>query len=394
MRAKLLGSAAVGMIAGGILFNAPDAKAVLGLGDIVSDPTSYLKIAALQSALETALSKLGDSIVNKVTDIGNLLDDKLTNGFTQLTNYSKASVGAQQQIADANNTVMTTFQKDMRNAALRDEHTMSPQACAALNLGQAITVSAGQAWRVQQALGTVTDPRGEAGPGTPAYAGQGQAAAAITQLHLTRYCSQTESAAGLCTVNAARENLDQRSSSLIGVPSYDGQQGVDAANDYATNLIQPVPPAASRGDGLTSVAGQDAQARRRGYNAIVSLARGVVNDIIASRTNSVTLTDDQKQQQTNMGLTPTDKSSWYGALELEVYRRAGGVEWAAALQAMTPKSVQIELATEMAMSNYIALANLKVNQQRAAMEAAGLAAMAARDLRPAGSMPSPQMASQ
>ena len=95
-----------------------------------------------------------------------------------------------------------------------------------------------------------------------------------------------------------------------------------------------------------------------------------------------------------MGLTPTDKSSWYGALELEVYRRAGGVEWAAALQAMTPKSVQIELATEMAMSNYIALANLKVNQQRAAMEAAGLAAMAARDLRPTGSMPSPQIVSQ
>lgn len=394
MRAKLLGSAAVGVIVGGIMFNAPDAKAVLGLGDIVSDPTSYLKIAALQTALTNALTKLQDSVINKFTDIGNLLNDKLTNGFTQQSNYAKAAVGAQQQIADANNTVMTTFQKDMRNAELRDEHTLSPQACAALNLGQAITVGAGQAWRVRQALGSVTDPRGEAGPGTPAYAGQGQAAAAITQLHLTRYCSQTEAAAGLCTLDAARENLDQRSSSLIGVPSYDGQPGVDAANDYATNLIQPIPPAASRGDGLTSVAGQDAQARRRGYNAMVSLSRDVVNDIISSRTNSVTLTADQKQQQTSMGLTPTEKSSWYGALELEVYRRAGGVEWAAALQAMTPKSVQIEIATEQAMGNYIALANFKVNQQIAAMMAANLAATATRDLRPVGSMPSPQLASQ
>ncbi len=394
MRAKLLGSAAVGVIVGGIMFNAPDAKAVLGLGDIVSDPTSYLKIAALQTALTNALTKLQDSVINKFTDIGNLLDDKLTNGFTQQSNYAKAAVGAQQQIADANNTVMTTFQKDMRNAELRDEHTLSPQACAALNLGQAITVGAGQAWRVRQALGSVTDPRGEAGPGTPAYAGQGQAAAAITQLHLTRYCSQTEAAAGLCTLDATRENLDQRSSSLIGVPSYDGQPGVDAANDYATNLIQPIPPAASRGDGLTSVAGQDAQARRRGYNAMVSLSRDVVNDIISSRTNSVTLTADQKQQQTSMGLTPTEKSSWYGALELEVYRRAGGVEWAAALQAMTPKSVLIEIATEKAMGNYIALANFKVNQQIAAMMAANLAATATRDLRPVGSMPSPQLASQ
>ena len=393
MRAKLLGSAAVGVIVGGIMFNGPSARGGI-IGDIVSDPESYLTMAAMQGAITSVISKMQDSLVNKFTDIGNLLDDKLTNGFTQITNYSKATVGAQQQIADANNTVMATFQKDIRNAELRDEHTLSPQACAALNLGQAIIVGAGQAWKVRQALGTVTDPRGEAGPGTPAYAGQGQAAAAITQLHLTRYCSQTEAAAGLCTLDPVRENLDQRSSSLIGVPSYDGQPGVDAANDYATNLIQPIPPAASRGDGLTSVAGQDAQARRRGYNAMVSLSRDVVNDIIASRTNSVTLTGDQKAQQTNMGLTPTDKSSWYGALELEVYRRAGGVEWAAALQAMTPKSVGIEIATGQAMSNYIALANFKVNQQIAAMMAANLAATASRDLRPIGSMPSPQMASQ
>ena len=393
MRAKLLGSAAVGVIVGGVMFNGPSARGGI-IGDIVSDPQSYLTMAAMQGAITSVISKMQDSLVSKFTDIGNLLDDKLTNGFTQLTNYSKATVGAQQQIADANNTVIATFQKDIRNAELRDEHTLSPQACAALNLGQAITVGAGQAWKVRQALGTVTDPRGEAGPGTPAYAGQGQAAAAITQLHLTRYCSQTEAAAGLCTVDPARENLDQRSSSLIGVPSYDGQPGVDAANDYATNLIQPIPPAASRGDGLTSVAGQDAQARRRGYNAMVSLSRDVVNDIIASRTNSVTLTADQKTQQTNMGLTPTDKSSWYGALELEVYRRAGGVEWAAALQAMTPKSVGIEIATGQAMSNYIALANLKLNQQIAAMMAANNAATATRDLRPVGSMPSPQMASQ
>ena len=119
-----------------------------------------------------------------------------------------------------------------------------------------------------------------------------------------------------------------------------------------------------------------------------------MNDIIASRTNSVTLTAEQKQQQTNMGLTATDTSSWYGTLELEVYRRAGGVEWAAALQAMPPKAVQVEIATELAMSNYIALANLKVAQQNAALAAAQLATSATNELKPAATMPSPQLASQ
>ena len=127
-----------------------------------------------------------------------------------------------------------TLAKDLRNAALRDQHTLNPQACVALNSGQAITVGAGQAWKVRQALGAVTDRRGEAGPGTPAYAGQGQAVAAITQLHQSRYCSQNEAAAGLCATDPAKENLDQRSNSLLGVPSYDGQDGVNAANDYAT----------------------------------------------------------------------------------------------------------------------------------------------------------------
>ena len=394
MRAKLLGSAAAGVVIGGILFNAPDARAVFGVGDVVTDPGSYTVIGTLQSALTSVISKMQDKLYDQFTNIGNLLTDKLTAGFTQQSNYTKAAVGAQEQIADASNTAMATYQKDIRNAQLRDEHTMSPQACTALNMGQAITVSAGQSWRVGQALSAVTDPRGEAGPGTPANAGQGQAAAAITQLHLSRYCSQNEAAAGLCTVDLTRENLDQRASSLFGVPNYNGQNGVDAANDYATNLIQPVPPAASRGDALTSVAGQDAQARRRGYNAKMSLARGVVSDIIASRTNSVTLTPEQKQQQTNMGLTATDTSSWYGALELEVYRRAGGVEWAAALQGMTPKAVQIEIATELAVGNYIALANLKVAQQNAALAAAQLATSATNELKPVASMPTPQLASQ
>ncbi len=394
MRAKLLGSAAVGMVVGAVLFNAPDAKAILGAGDTVTDPGSYTVIGTLQGAVTAALSKMQDKLYDQLTSVGDLLSDKLTSGFTQVSNYAKAAVGAQEQIADASNTAMATYQKDIRNAELRDEHTLSPQACIALNSGQAITVSAGQSWRVGQALAKVTDPRGEAGPGTPAFAGQGQAAAAITQLHLSRYCSQNEADASLCTVDPARENLDQRSSSIIGVPNYSGQDGVDAANDFATNLIQPVPPAASRGDALTSVAGQDAQARRRGYNARMSLSRGVLNDIIASRTNSVTLTAEQKQEQTSMGLTATDTSSWYGALELEVYRRAGGVDWAAGLQAMTPKSVEIEIATELAMGNYLALANFKVAQQNAALNAALLASQATGDLRPIGSMPSPQLASQ
>lgn len=178
------------------------------------------------------------------------------------------------------------------------------------------------------------------------------------------------------------------------MPTYAGQDGVNAANDYGINLIQPIVPAASRGDALTSAAGQDAEARRRGYNARMSLARDVVNDIIASRTESVTLTAEQKQQQADQGLTQTEKSSWFGALELEVNRRTGNVAYAAALQGMPPASLLREVATGLAIGNYIGLANLRVAQQNAALDAALLATAVEAERRPAASMPSPQMASQ
>ena len=387
MRQSLLAtSTAAGIVLGGVLFNAAPAFAEWPTFDAIT----HFLLEAAQKAITNSITKLED----KFTNIGNLLSDKLTDGFTQTANYAKAQVGAYQQITDASNIAMSTYQRDLRNAGLRDEHTLSPQACVALNMGQAITVSAGQSWRVRTAIGQVTDRRGEAGPGTPAYAGQGQAAAAITQLHLSRYCSQNEANAGLCTVNAARENLDQRASSLMGVPAYAGQDGVNAANDYATNLVQPIVPAASRGDALTSVAGQDAEARRRGYNAKMSLARDVVNDVIASRTESVTLTAEQKQQQADQGLTPTEKSSWFGALELDVNRRSGNVAYAAALQAMPPASVQREIASELAQTNTLLLANLKMAQQNAALNAALLATAAEAERKPTPSMPSPQMASQ
>ncbi len=318
----------------------------------------------------------------------------MRNGFTQSANYSKAAVGAQQQITDASNMAMTAVQKSFRNAEIRDEHTLSPQACTALNFGQSVTIADGQSSLVSKALNTVTDRRGQGLPGTPAYAGEGQAAAAITQLHLTRYCSENEAQAGLCTLNTTRQDPDQDASSLLGVVVYDPNNGVDAANDFATNLIQPVVPGASRGDALTSVAGQDAEARRRGYNAKISLAREVANDVIALRTNSTNLTADEKQEMSDLNLTPTDQSSRIGAMELEVSRRAGGVAWHASLQGVPPKSVIIEVATELAMTNYIELQRLKLEQQHALVSASLLATAAQNELKPAASMPTPQMASQ
>jgi len=114
----------------------------------------------------------------------------------------------------------------------------------------------------------------------------------------------------------------------------------------------------------------------------------------AARRSSRQTTADEKQQMTDEGLTPTDQTSWLGALELEVNRRAGGTAWHASLQAMPQKSVLVEIATELAMSNYINVARLKLEQQHALVSSALLATAAQAELKQVSSMPTPQMASQ
>jgi len=379
------------LIISGMLL-APQASALFGAGDVVTDPGLYSVMNTVQGAVTEAIQNMANSIVSRITGLETSVNQVLRDGFTQNANYYKAQIGAQEQIADASNTAMAQYQRSIRNAQIRDQFVTTPEACQALDGGQAITVAAGQSWKVSQAIEAGTDPRGEAAPGTPAWEGQGQAMQAITQLHMSRYCSQAEAQTGLCAASQ-RENADQRVASLIEPSSYATQQDIDAAIDYSTNLIQPVPPGALRGDQLTSTAGQDAWATRRGYNAAMSLARGVLSKIISSRTPSVQLTATQQQQLKDLGLPEAQTMSWYGILELEATRRAGDLNWARGLQRMPEKDVLIEIATEMALANYIQLQNFSVGQQKAALEAALLAHTVQAERRPAITMPVPQVAS-
>ncbi|WP_216348664.1 hypothetical protein [Roseomonas sp. TAS13] len=348
-------------------------------------------LQAAQSALTNAITSIGTQITGAVTKMETSVTQMLRDGFTQEANYQKAQVSAQQQIADASNTANARVQRDFRNAQIRDEQTPNPQACAALDNGQSLQAAAGQAARLAAGISDVMDPRSEGAPGTPAYYGAAQSAAASTQLHLSRYCDQREAEAGLCTVSQL-PNGDQRASSLYGSDTLAGETGVNAANDFATNLVQPVVPAALRGDQLTSVSGQDAAARRRSYTARMSLARDVLNFSIAVQAPSVTLTAAQQQQMQDQGRTPVTTASWLQATDLEVSRRVSSVSWAASLQAMPPASVNREIAMELAMSNYLALQNLRVGLYSSAVQASLLAATSERQLSPAVQMPSPSIA--
>ncbi|WP_051948953.1 hypothetical protein [Methylosinus sp. PW1] len=206
---------------------------------------SFLNTITSQLGLSGPLaSLLGSSTYGDVTTL-------LRQGFTQNANYAKAQSPAQRQIADASNIAMARFERDKRNALIRDEHVVSPLHCAHLDNGQTITVGAGQSWKVAAAIQTVADQRGEAAKGTPSYYGASQAVEAINMLHYSRYCSADEAAAGLCSASQ-RENADQRASSLFGTGTYDGQDGVNSANDFVTHLIQPIVPTAQRGGQMTS----------------------------------------------------------------------------------------------------------------------------------------------
>ncbi len=403
MDRKTLLATTLGIALGGVIFGAAPALAQLATIDVASIATEIKSLAQetgildVLNAMNTVENTVSSTMKSINTAIGNTTygdtNTLLREGFTQEANYAKGQVGAQEQITDASNTAMARFQRDIRNSEIRDQQTPNVQNCTALDSGQVVTAAALQGWRTGQTIESVMDPRGEALAGTPAYYGTGQAMEAAGQVHLSRYCSSTDAAAGLCTEAAvAMQNADQRASSLFGTDNLIDQDGINAANDFGTNLIQPIVPAALRMDQLTSISGQDAAAHRREYNARMSLARSVIDLAIGQQTPGVALTVQQQQLLTNEGLPVPASGSWLQALSLEATRRISDVTWAAGLQAMPPASVEREIATELALSNYLAMQNYRVTLLNATIAATQLSATEETSFRPATAMPSPSMA--
>ena len=390
MNRKRLLSSTGGIICGAILMSASPAFAALPVTDPISDGI----LDTLQSAMQKVITEIGTNITNALTDLTNpaSVSSLLTAGFSQNANYSKAQIGAQEQIADASNEQNAQFLLSVRDSEIRDQQTASPQQCTALDSGQVVTAAAVQGWRTQQSIESITDQRGEGVPGTPGYYGTGQAMQAAAVLHLQRYCSPLDAEAGMCT-QTAQTDADQRASSLYGSGNLVDVNGVNAANDYGSNLIQPIVPASIRMDQLKSIAGEDAATVRRSYNARMSMARSIISYAIALQTPGVTLTQQQQTELTNEGLPASTNGSWLQALALEVNRRLSDATWAAGLQSMPPASVQREIAMEMALNNYIALQQFRTSLMSTTISATQMAIAEENQFKPVTDMPSPSMAS-
>ena len=393
---KLAGSTAIGIVIGAVVFNSLPAFADLP----VIDPASILKETGILDVLNT-INGVESDVSKYTNEIFGALGDNtygtvqqlLQEGFTQNANYAKAQVGAQQQITDASNMAMARFHRDMRNAQIRDEQTVSPNACTALDGGVSTQAAAVQAYDVAWTIGQIHDQRGEAGPGMPSYYGQAQGVASMANEHLSTYCDQNDVAAGLGCTLSMTPDADQQFASLFGSGTYTSQTAVNTAKDYAINLIEPVAPAALRGDQLASTQGQDAAVRRRSFNARMSLAQNYVDQIIGMNSPSVPLTAQQQQYLQDMGLPAQQTGSWFQALQIEAERRISDVNWAATLQAMPPATVNREIAIELALNNYLQFQLFKTALQTGTINATQLAQTAEHDFSPTVQMPTPSIAS-
>ena len=207
MRSGLL---VLGITASATILDAPPAYAQMP----VTDAGSYTILGTVQAAITGAIQTMMNNVVSKITGLQTSIQTVLTQGFTQEANYAKAQIGARQQIADASNMANAQFRRNIRNAQVRDQHILSPQACIALDSGQSMTAASVQAAKVSAAIAQVMDARAQARPGTPAWEGQAKAMEAVTQLHLARYCDEDEQTAGLCTAaTPAQINADQDATS-------------------------------------------------------------------------------------------------------------------------------------------------------------------------------------
>lgn len=144
-KSSLIATTALGMVLGAVLFNAKTAQAQFAVIDVAAIAQAIKSVAAetgildVITAMQTVQQAMSDTMKAVNTALGNNTygdtNTLLLQGFTQNANYSKAQVGALQQIADASNTANARFSRDMRNAQIRDEQTASPTHCAAIDGG-------------------------------------------------------------------------------------------------------------------------------------------------------------------------------------------------------------------------------------------------------------------
>lgn len=404
-RAKLLASTAAGFLAGAVLINTIPASAQM----TVIDPTAIAHmiqqssiLSSIQSIMTTVNSTMNDVRTFANNIFGALGDNTfgtvqqlLQQGFTQNANYSKAQVGAWQQIQDASNVANAQFRMQVRQAQIRDDHTVSPNNCAALDGGVSTVAASVQGYDVGWTIARIHSARGQAQPGMPSYYGQAQGTASMAAAHIANYCDQKDVDAGLCAAVSATPDGDSDFGSFYGSGTYGSQQAINAAKDYATNLIEPVAPAALRGNQLSSIQGQEAAVRRRSYDARMALAQSVVDTQIGMQSPAVPITQQQQQYLTNMGLpAPANGSvSWLQALQIEAERRVSDVSWATTLHGEPPAAVEREIAQELALSNYLAFQNFKLALQHADISAAQLAEATSRHFVPTSQLPTPSMAS-
>lgn len=334
-------------------------------------------IGQVQKAVQSGLSSL-----NSLTG----------NGFTQLSNNLKAQIGAQEQIANANNIVEAETLRGFRNAQVRDDHTANREDCLNLQGGQAQVIAVRNQQQVASALGAGNTLRSIGAPGYPAWEGSARSAQASNQAHFASYCDDADAEAGLCTgVQGDMKDADTLTTKILDTPTLDQAGDRDAANAYLRNLIQPVAPAPLRNDERKSAAGQNMLPQRRSYDSAMALASRIGADVFSWHTPTVALTAAQKQEAEHEGLLATGQASNWEVTELEVNRRYSGQQWQMDLQAMPPKSVMVQLALLQAQQNWLTWQRMKLEQQ-VALAVAKLVASGAEDhLAHPPTMPTPEI---
>jgi hypothetical protein len=394
-RSNFIALAGVGLAIGSILCSAVPAYADLPVIDPASIAEEIKQLAQETGILNVlqAVQSIDKGISSAIgTTTYGSTNTLLQEGFTQEANYSKASIGAMQNITDASNEAMAQYDLQLRDAQIRDEQTASPTACTDLDNGVSTQAAAIQGDAVGFTLGQIEDVRDESGPNTPSYYGQAQGVASESAEHLDYYCDPNDVAAGLCAnTTTATADADQRFSSLFGSGTYANQTAVTTAKDYAINLIEPVAPAALRGDQLNSITGQDAAILRRSYNARISLAQNVVDNIIGMQSPSVPLTAQQQAYLAEIGLPQETTGSWLQVLQVNAESRESDINWNAQLESMPPAAVEREVALELALNNYLQFQIFKIDLQNAALNATNLAQTAQHDYQPAIPMPTPNI---
>jgi hypothetical protein len=318
------------------------------------------ELMATERKLMDAITSMSDAIITTITA-----------GVQQITNNIKAAVEANTRVMEEINKDRVVLERQRGIGEARGEFRYNQTSCSPVASGLQWGNAAWISGTVASQYVAMNNRVFQAQPGTPAWADHLDSVNASATAGAAEYCDERARSLGLCKtvvtekmktlpdVSFAGAHLNAMTVMHPNLLSYQTDKDEKAGRDFIQTYLDPLTPTVDKS--IDKLAGRENYARRKGRDAMVSVANSVTAKIMkqyvrvleVDKSPYTQFTELQKRYLQSINRETTGKFSEAELLDMEVKRRYGNLDYGKELQKLNTNGLLLEANNQLALSNVL-----------------------------------------